>query len=627
MEYKTELHTSTADSLKVDLELQKLIEDVLAQLKDRFQSDGGKSSTKHKITDSIEKILKCIQLIGGVAAEAASTVFAPATLCFNAISFLIDIPQKVAEIYEGLGNLFEEMTHAMALLNIYGNYKKLDRELKDGIHKIMVSIVRICGLSINIIDGGKKAKVKTILKVTFLKDDSGIKDELSNFKALITKQNGLTGVITLKSILDNSAELFAEQQIRIADKVTYVEGDLKAKGDEKITSDRVEKISKLLSMPEGSAKANTASEELKDLRKQFPKDAFKWLSTDYGYNEWLGISDYTCPSPFRRLLNVHGGVKTGKSCLVASIEEDLRSRKIANLAIAYHAFTEVDSKSNKTARNNDMVYALKSVALQLATQSKTYAAALSQLKEKDLRITDTRERSVEKQWRDKLRFAKDPGSREPLTIVLLFDGLDKLPKSNDRNFLEFLREQRRSFASESSLQLLILVTARYNHTFGDLDIDITHLTKDDIKSFIEQELNKLGFLEGQDVEMKQLRKLIRERLPKIAEGSFSIILQKLTRITEALKCDAYSDDLEAILDPNSFGDVAMIAQDIIADLNTSLSARDIVQLNEILDWAIFGYKTFSIGQIRASLWLSSGRLPVQPLEWKLKGKFAKVSVA
>lgn len=172
MEPQTGLHVAAAESPKVYLELQKLwdeaqnefhnntkreltsirprrIEDVLAQLKEKFQSeDGGKFSTKHKIKDAIEKILKCIQLIGGAVAEAVSTAFAPAMLCFNAISFLIDIPQKVAEIYEGLGNLFEEMTHTMALLNIYGSYKKLDRGLKDGIHKIMVSIVRICGLSI-----------------------------------------------------------------------------------------------------------------------------------------------------------------------------------------------------------------------------------------------------------------------------------------------------------------------------------------------------------------------------------------------------------------------------------------------------------------------------------------------
>lgn len=66
-----------------------------------------------------------------------------------------------------------------------------------------------------------------------------------------------------------------------------------------------------------------------------------------------------------------------------------------------------------------------------------------------------------------------------------------------------------------------------------------------------------------------------------------------------------------------------MAQEIIADLNTSLSARDIRQLNEILDWAIFGYKYSTIDQIRAALWLSSGKLPVQPLERKLKENSGK----
>ncbi|KAF7952403.1 uncharacterized protein EAE97_001900 [Botrytis byssoidea] len=365
-------------------------------------------------------------------------------------------------------------------------------------------------------------------------------------------------------------------------------------------------------MPEGSAKANTARDELKDIRKQLPEDAFKWLSTSYGYNEWLKQLDDACMSPFWQLLYVYGGVKTGKSCLVASIEEDLRSRNIANLAIAYHAFTGVDTKTSKTASNNDIVYALKSMAL------KTYAAALSQLQEKDLRITDTRERSAEIQWWDKLRFAKDPGNREPLSIVLLFDGLDKLPKSKTHHLLEILREQLRVFASEGSLQLLILITGRYDkNNFDDLRIDITNGTEDDINSFIEQELDKLNFLGGQDVETKQLRKSIRERLPIIAEG-------KLIRITEAVKSDAYSDDIEAILNQDPSGDMGMIAQEIITNLNTSLSAREIEQLNEILDWFVFSYEKFSIDQVRAALWLSSGRLPVQPLEMKLKERFAKV---
>ncbi|TGO42349.1 hypothetical protein BHYA_0009g00280 [Botrytis hyacinthi] len=648
MGHQTERHTITADSPTVDLELQKLwdeaqnefhkntnrklasfpprkIEDVLAQLKEKFQpEDGVEPSTKHKIKDAIGKILECIQFLGGLAAEAASTVFAPAKLCFNAISFLIEVPHKVAEVYEGLGNLFEEITHAMALLNVYRDYKKLDRELKNGIHKIMVSIVRICGLSINIIDGGKKARVKAILKVTFLKDDSGVKDELRNFKELIARQNDLTGVITLKTVLDNSAGIdkilkrqdsFSEKQSHISDEVAYVKDGIKAQKDEKIISDRI---------PQGLAKANAANEELKNLRKRFPQDGFKWLSKVGDYEKWLGLSSGSAPRSSPRLLFVSGEFKTGKSCLVASIEEDLRSKKIANLAIAYHAFTGIDSKSTKTTLKDDVVYALKSMALQLATQNKMYATSLSQLKEKDLRITDERENSAESQWWDKLRFSKDLENDEPLNIVLLLDGLDQLSEGNANKFLELLRKRRSSLAKENGLQIRILVTGITSPGFSNLHIRITEHTKDDIKSFIEQELNKLNTLQGQDVEMKRLRQLIREELPKVANGSFSVIIQKLTRITEAVRSDAYSNDIEAILDQNPSEDPDEMAQKIIADLNTSLSTRDIRQLNEILDWAIFGYKYFSIGQIKAALWLSSGKLPVQPLERKLKERFGKV---
>ncbi|KAF7920875.1 uncharacterized protein EAE98_008904 [Botrytis deweyae] len=637
MEPKTGLHTVTAESQTVDLELQKLwdeaqsefhkntnrklasipprkIEDVLAQLKEKFQpEDGVQPSTKYKIKDAIGKILECIQFLGGLAAEAASTVFAPAKLCFNAISFLIEIPQKVAEVYEGLGNLFEEITHAMALLNVYKDYKKLDRELKNGIHKLMVSIVRIFGLAINIIDGGKLVKVETVLKVTFLKDDSGVKEELRNFKELIAKQNDLTGVTTLKTILDNSAGIakmlkrqdsISEKQSRIADGVTYVKDDVKAQRNEKIISD--------------------PNEELKEIRKQFPEDGFKWLSRVNEYDEWLRLSSDSAPRPPFRLLFVSGAIKTGKSCLVASIEEDLRNRKIANLAIAYHAFTGVDSKSTKTVSKDDVVYALKSMALQLATQSKAYAAALSQLKEKDLRISDTRECSAVQQWWDKLRFAKDPENQESLNIFLLLDGLDQLSEDNADKFLELLRKSSSSLGKESRLQLRVLVTGMIDYNRLNLHIRITDHTMDDIKSFIEQELNRLSSLQGQDIEMMRLRQSIREKLPKVAKGSFSVIIQKLTRITEAIKFDAYSNDIEAILDQDPSKDLDKMAQKIITDLNTSLSARDIRQLNEILDWAIFGYKYFSIDQIRAALWLSSGKLPVQPLERKLKERFGRV---
>jgi len=144
---ENEFSQMTRKNLRADPE--KRLEDVLQELERKYQPETSEErSTKAKVGDTIGKVLSCVQLLGGLASQGASIVFGPATLCFNAISFLIDVPGKIAKVYEGVGNLFEEVSHFLVLFRIYGNYTKLDPELRDGTHKLMISLVKICGLSI-----------------------------------------------------------------------------------------------------------------------------------------------------------------------------------------------------------------------------------------------------------------------------------------------------------------------------------------------------------------------------------------------------------------------------------------------------------------------------------------------
>ena len=143
---QSDFRKNTKKELRADN--NKRLDDILQEFQQKYPQDEGEVSTKAKISETINSILKCVQLLGGLAAEGASIVFGPATLCFNAISFLIDVPGRIAAVYEGIGNLFDEMCHTLVLFRIYGNYKTLDPELKQGTHKLMVSFVRICGLSI-----------------------------------------------------------------------------------------------------------------------------------------------------------------------------------------------------------------------------------------------------------------------------------------------------------------------------------------------------------------------------------------------------------------------------------------------------------------------------------------------
>lgn len=138
------------------------------------------------------------------------------------------------------------------------------------------------------------------------------------------------------------------------------------------------------------------------------------------------------------------------------------------------------------------------------------------------------------------------------------------------------------------------------------------------KFFMERELYSIDVLQGHHVEMLNPVKSIREKLPEVANGLFSVVLSKPMRIKEAVESDAYSDNVKTILDEDPCEDLDKMTQKIISDLNTSLRAPDIRQFNEMLNWAIFGLVYFGMGQIRAALILSFGRLPVQPLENNLK---------
>ncbi|KAE8450789.1 hypothetical protein EG329_005702 [Mollisiaceae sp. DMI_Dod_QoI] len=558
-----EFRKNTKKELRADP--HKRLEDVLQELERKYQpKDLEEASTKKKIGETINKILKCVQMLGGLAAQGASIVFGPATLCFNAISFLIDVPGRIAAVYEGIGNLFEEVSHVLVLFHVYRDYKKFDPELKDGTHKLMVSFVRICGLSIKIIDGGTWHHIKVGAKVTFLKDDSGVKDELDNFKALIDKQSHFTEAITLKHVLDSEASivdilenqyLSAEQQNRMETGINVLVADASDKKTERITSERVDTIAKTLSVPRDSAQV--AKQALQDIRGHLLQGSLQWLLDLDAYKEWVTPVTKSIP-----LLLLSGDPNTGKSSLVAFIDKDLRSRNIPNVAIAYYAFTGRDAKSTRDKNKDDIVSAaLKSMAVQLATQNKAYAKDLSGLKESDLKLPETHKEFPERHLWDKLQFSKDPQSQDPLNLILLFDGLDQLPESHTSKFLDLLVDESRSPAKTDRLRLRILATGKNQRGGENINnIQIVDYNEDDIKLYIERELNKDEDLQGQHVEMPDLLKSIREKLLGVASGSFSIVDQKLARIREAVDSDAYSDDLTAIIEENPSEDPDKLAQ-------------------------------------------------------------------
>ena len=215
------------------------LDDVLRELDKRFNTDDAQEGgAQRRVKELASNVLTFIKLLGGIAAQGASIVFGPANLCFNAMQFLIDIPAKVSKFHEGLALLFEKISTFMKQFKVYQRieqYAKVDVELKQSTHKLLIAFVDVCGLSIDAVSGSKLKKMWTVAKIALFEDDSGVQEKLKEFQMLIDHQSQISDAVTLEHVvktehmlsemskaLDDSTQLLAENSLKTDIVVKYV---------------------------------------------------------------------------------------------------------------------------------------------------------------------------------------------------------------------------------------------------------------------------------------------------------------------------------------------------------------------------------------------------------------------
>ena len=514
---------------------------------------------------------------------------------------------------------------------IYEDYTTLDPGLRDGTHKIMMSMVRICALSIKIIEGGVLHHIKIGAKITFLNDDSGVKAELAKFKALVDKQSHITEAVTLKYVLSSEGKLVTvlNAQYENAEKLNSIEGnmslvaaDVKDRKTQIVLSEQVDQIATMLSMTRESA--DDARKSMRVTRDSLVNGGGQWLMDHDEYKEWKSSEADSVP-----VLLLSGHAKTGKTTLLAVIEEDFR-RTGPKTAYAYYEFSGRDTRGSKDKHKEDLVSALKSMALQLAGQFRPYARELAALKAAFKTPEAGKEREpLERLWWDKLLFSKYTQPKERFRFVLMFDGLEQLEDNNRGRFLKFIKliQDEARLSTEAVRQNMRIVATGTPETFDRTTLTLVNVAEynsADIKLYIEEEVGSTEVLQGQHVEILDLLRAVRTTLPEVARGSFAIVQQKLERVKEAVESDAYLDDVDTILGEDPADDLGKLARKVLRDLSITLTAHEIEQLNELLHWCVFGRRVLNIDELRAAVFLNSGRTSLQPFERKLRKKYAKV---
>ena len=597
------------------------LEDVLKDLDQQFNAQDSQEDGKQQhVRRLASNVLNFIQLLGGVAAQAGSVIFGPADLCFNAMQFLIDIPAKISNFYDGLALLFEEISTSLKQFKIYQRIEKVARvdvELKQCIHKLMIIFVDICAISIDVLSGSRLHSWKINAKVALFDDDSGVGAQLDKLRSLVKYQSQISDAVTLEHVLKSEHKLEDIDQGLMTVKsetealVQYADA---SKGQEN-QRDRFNQICNKLSVtPETVQKLER---EFDEIRSWILPNTGSWLDDIDLFKRWTDLESDVDPQ-----LLLIGKNGSGKSSLAFSILHDLRhrystgSRSAPRVYTAFHRF----AKTEKPLRDDPSKYALKCIAAQVAHQDVVHSKRLkSLLGSKD--GSSFRDMSV-MELSERLIPALNDKDAPDIGYVLLLDGLDQLPDDDASQLLDAL------FAIKSS-KLRIILTGT-EETFSEKNLDlltsirVTDRNKEDIKRFINSELRACKILQEDLPEISRIVDSIRLKLPEIGKGCFNDVRQIISKVSAAVEYDQPEDQIAGLISADTLTNKDITIERLVYELNSSLNTSEIGQLNELLAWIIYGFEYMTMEEMRAALFLCTKRTSLSSLETKVRQRYSKL---
>ncbi|KAL8764972.1 MAG: hypothetical protein Q9194_006748 [Teloschistes cf. exilis] len=621
------------------------LDDVLKDLDERFNDDDLDNDRKRqRVKQLASNVLKLIQLLGGIAAQGASTVFGPAAQCFCAFKFLLDIPARISRFHDDLASLFAEISTFLNVFKIYQrieDFARVDVELKRCAHKLMVLIVDMCALSINYFNSSTFRKLWSDAKVALFEDDTGVKAKLEEFKTLINHQSQISDAVTLEHVLRSEHEQTSSlkkvldmlnqtsdntnwELRRINEELDSVHRDTRmvakyvaASSDQKERQDHIEQIYKKLSVETNDI--NDIDRGFLQIQGDSQKSTGSWLDDIEVYKKWADLNAECDP-----VLWLSGESGTGKTHLAFTILNSFMKRVSSaenhsmRVSSAFYRYV----RNEKRPRDDTVKYSLRCIAAQLAKKNAVYMKQLLSHME-SIENFNIRQKSVEDLYKELIAPPKKNDISD-IAYVLLFDGMDQLSDGEARQLAGAVCE-----SSPSRVRVLMTGTGDSlrlcsGSTRQGLDlaphIHVVDHNLPDIELFVKTELEDCNLLRGDQKEILRVVAEVREDLPRNAKGNFKDAQQIIEQVSGAIESELTEEEITNIISGKTLKDV----QRLIDELNGSLKPHEIDQLNELLIWVIYAYEWLKEDEMEAALFMRTNRKPFVPLRKKVEEKYRSI---
>ena len=614
------------------------LNDAMAHLDQHFNLQGtDPDDKKARVKKWAMNLLKFIKLLGGIIAQGASVVVGPASLCFNALSFLLDIPTRISSFYDDLSALFQELSTLIKQFRIYQRmdlYVDVGTELKEDTHKLMIAFVDVCAISIDFFGGSRLHTIGTLTKLSLFNNDSGLKSKLADFKTLISHQSQITGAITLEHVLKAEHEtsnslrsLFeelnnsAERSQRQLENTEVLVKDTNERNAKDKQREEFVNICKKLSVDPDVIRQ--LGEEAEQIQIRNLRGTGSWLREMDAYKQWIDVESR---SGSRLLLS--GNTGSGKSCLAFAVLEALVDNfttagdSSMKVSVAFYRFARKKQKSSDTPVRDSLKY----MAAQIAKTNRVFSRKLSSvLKSKSFSLL--KDTSPDENLKE--LFA--PASRAEdwsTAFVLLLDGIDQLSDDDATQLFKVALELE-------AINLRILLTGteeKFSYcrnpsgkSLGPMPlIKVQEHNQTDIRGFIEHYLIYRKILQGDAPGVLKIVDQLREKLPDKANGNFNDVRQIIDGVSKAIDSEASEKQIMQLISAEKSQDSNAAARSLLDEMNHSLNVQEIEQLNEVLAWVIYGVNLMTTEELIAALFLRTKRALLQNLVVKIKRKYDRI---
>lgn len=540
-------------------------------------------------------------------------------MCFNAFSFLIDMPKKTGKVYDDLIQLFGDMSATLLEFQVLEKISakvEIELQLITTTHAILIAFVNICGRYIKFLEGGKVHRFTVAIRSVFLDDDCGVLDELKNFKNLARQQSSMIGTVSYRHVLDieEAIHQYGTYQPRILGHVETLVASEHDRRTEILLQKSLKTIEEKLYI--GSLAADASLAMLVDTQKDLIDGVCDWLYDTPEYQTWTNIKSR------KHLLCIAGGPKSGKSFLLAATARRLeRSGSTGHTKspkpwVLYYSFSWNYEKSFEN--RNPVSLALRVLALQYAQKDYKYAQHL----ERALNVPDIQLEDLSKLWTI-LKFHNMPDTSGRQVHILL-GGLHRLNKGMTQELLTLL-----AGGENGKIRNLKIVVTGAISTFDNvgnsaLIVNVSDHNKPGIDHFIANKISKVEILQDNHPNIKRLQTSLLDQLSGKVNSNFVAVERKLSLIVDSINNSKTHDEVLDVLNHDIDNDFQTLMTKRIEDLERTLTSDEIDDLNIMLNWLIYGFSSPTIRELEAILLLHRRSQPVMPLEKRLRNKYSTI---